>query len=295
MSPVSALDLAPAEVPADPRLAWATLSQADRNACYDNNAAVPDSPGLIAARNAASAKLRGERASALDVPYAEGERTKFDLYPAGPYGAPCFVFLHGGYWQRNSREVFANLVEGLSAHGWSVAIPGYTLAPEAGLTRISREVHLALDWLAANGRDHGIAGPLVVGGWSAGGQLTAMALDHPRVVAGLAISGVYDLAPLRDTGLNDALRLTDDDVASQSPLRLPVVRKPLALAYGTKEVPALVLDSRRFHARRAAAHAPGPLVPIAGADHFSILDHLQHPDGELVRLARSLVEGHRSS
>lgn len=292
---MNALDLATAEVPADPRLDWSNLSRAERSACYDNNAAVPDSAAQIAARVAASAKLRGERASALDVPYAEGERTKVDLYPAGPYGAPCFVFLHGGYWQRGSRDVFANLVEGLAAHGWSVAVPGYTLAPDAGLTRISQEVHLALDWLAANGRDHGIAGPMVVGGWSAGGQLTAMALDHPRVVAGLAISGVYDLAPIRDTGLNDALQLTDADIATQSPLRLPIVPKPLAIAYGTREVPALVLDSRRFHARRAAAHAPGPLVPIAGADHFSILDHLQRPDGELVRLARSLVEGHRSS
>ena len=37
---------------------------------------------------------------------------------------------------------------------------------------------------------------------SAGGHLTAMALGHPVVAAGLAISGVYDLAPIRDTALN---------------------------------------------------------------------------------------------
>jgi arylformamidase len=41
---------------------------------------------------------------------------------------------------------------------------------------------------------------------------------------------------------------------------------------------------------RAAAHAPGPLVPVAGADHFSILEGLRRPDGELVRAARRLIE-----
>ena len=278
--------------PADPRDRWAELSQAERDAAYDNNAAVPDSAALIEARNAQSAKLRGERASALDVPYAAGERTKVDLYPAAAYGTPCLVHLHGGYWQRNAREAFANLVEGVAAHGWSVAIPGYTLAPDATLTQIVGEVRAALDWLAARGADYGIAGPLILSGWSAGGHLAAMALDHPAVVAGLAISGVYELAPIRDTRLNTALRLTEAEIATLSPLRLPAVAKPMAIAYGTDEVSALVYDSIGLHARREAAGAAGPLLPIAGANHFSILEALRLPDGELVRAALALAHGH---
>ena len=113
----------------DPRLNWATLSQAERDAAYDNNAAVKNSAALIAERNQASEALRASRKSFLDIPYGDGERTKVDLYPATDGAAPCLVFLHGGYWQRNSRDVFAMLVEGVAAHGWSVAIPGYSLAP----------------------------------------------------------------------------------------------------------------------------------------------------------------------
>lgn len=282
------------EMPDDPRLRWATLSQAERDAAYDNNAAVANSAELIAERNAASARLRAERAGALDVPYAGSERTRFDLYPVPGYGAPCLVFLHGGYWQRNSREVFALLVEGLAARGWAVAIPGYTLAPEATLTRIVSEIGLALDWLAGNAVHYGMGGPVVLAGWSAGAQLTALALSHPHVTAGLAISGVYELEPIRDTILNRALNLTDEEIAMLSPLRLPAVPKPLAIAYGTAEVPALVCDSLRFHALRGAAGAPGPLVPVEGADHFTILDHLRRPDGCLVETARALVQGHRS-
>lgn len=143
----------------DPRAKWKTLSQAERDAAYDNNGAVANSAALITARNEASAKFRAAHVKALDIPYGDRERTKVDLYPAASDAAPCLVFVHGGYWQRNSREVFAMLVEGLAAHGWSVAIPGYSLAPEATLTQIVEEVSSFLDWLAAERPSHGIAGP----------------------------------------------------------------------------------------------------------------------------------------
>jgi arylformamidase len=282
--------LAENERPLDPRLNWSALSQAERDAAYDNNAAVKNSAALIAERNEASATLRASRRSFLDVPFGDWERTKVDLYPAADKTAPCLVFLHGGYWQRNSREVFAMLVEGVAAHGWSVAIPGYSLAPEATLTEIVMERSEALDWLAGNGEAYGIAGPVVLAGWSAGAQLVAMTLDHPRVAAGLAISGVYDLAPIRDTGLNNALKLTDREISTLSPLRLPVVQKRLDIAYGTAELPALVCDAIKLHEARVAAGAPGKIFPIDGADHFSIIGELRRPDGALVAIARDLVE-----
>ena len=281
--------MATTDKPLDPRLNWAALSQAERDAAYDNNAAVKNSAVLIAERNRASETLRASRNSYLDVPYGDRERTKIDLYPAADKMAPCLVFLHGGYWQRNSRELFAMLMEGVAAHGWSVAIPGYSLAPDVSLTEIVTEIYQSLDWLAQNGGTYGISGPVVLSGWSAGAHLVAMALDHPRVTAGLAISGVYDLAPIRDTGLNNALKLTDQEIARLSPLRLPAVHKRLDIAYGTAELPALVFDSIQLHEARMAAGAPGRLFPIEGADHFSILSELRHPDGALVDIARKLV------
>ena len=276
-------------LPNDPRQNWAALSQGERDAAYDNTNAVANSAALIAARNEASAKFRATHGAALDIPYGKRERTRIDLYPARDKAAPCLVFIHGGYWQRNSREVFARLVEGVAAHGWSVAIPGYTLAPDASLSEIVAEISLALDWLAANGASHGIAGPVVLSGWSAGAHLTAMALDHPVVAAGLAISGVYDLAPIRDTVLNVALKLTDEEVARLSPLRLPVVQKHLAIACGAAELPALVCDFRNFYRARAAAGAAGELVVIDGADHFTVLEQLQRADGALTRIALALA------
>jgi arylformamidase len=273
----------------DPRGGWSSLTQAERDLAYDNNAAVVDSPALIAERNTGSAAFRTAHPAKLDIAYGPRERNRWDLYPADDPNAPCLVFIHGGYWQRNSREDFAVFMAGLAARGWSTALPGYSLAPEAKLPEIVAEIHAALDWLQSEGPAHGISGPVILSGWSAGGHLTAMALDHPLVLAGLAISGVYDLEALRDTKLNHPLQLTDGDIASLSPLRLPVVAKPMTIAYGTAELPTLVNDSRNLHAMRSAAHAPGVLLPVAHANHFDILKQLEDPAGELVCAALDLA------
>ena len=268
---------------------WSSWPQKARDDAYNNTDMVADSAQQIAARNAASAEFRVAHAGHLDLPYGDGEREKWDLYPGRDAEAPCLVFIHGGYWQRNRREDFAILAQGALAMGWSAALPGYTLAPEASLTTITWQVSRALDWLAAHGAAHGIAGPIVVSGWSAGGHLAALAAEHPAVTAALAMSGIHDLGPIRDTFLNEKLRLTEAEVADLSPIRRPVVQKPMAIAYGAAELPELRRQSRTFHRVRAEAQAPGPLLPIPGADHFRVLEALWTPDGALLRAAAELL------
>ena len=100
---------------------------------------------------------------------------------------------------------------------------------------------------------------------------------------------MHELGPIRDTYLNEKLRLTDDEIATLSPLRLPVVAKPMAITYGTAELPPLVLDSRHLHGMRAEAHLPGALIPVPGADHFTIVHELRDADGVLTKQALLLV------
>jgi hypothetical protein len=269
---------------------WGTLSRPQRDAAYNNSAAVADSAQYAPRWLAASAPLRASRPEHMDLPYAARERTKWDLFPAADAGAPCFVHVHGGYWQRNSREVFSCLAEGVAAHGWSAAFAGYTLAPDASLTQIVAELRLALDWLYAHAREHGIAGPLILSGWSAGGHLAALLLDHHCIAAGCAISGVYELGPIRDTYLNEKVQLTDAEIETLSPLRLPQAAKPLTITYGTRELDALVQSSRDLHAKRAALHLPGDLVPAPGHDHFTIMETLRAPAGLLTKCMLRVAE-----
>jgi len=268
---------------------WGSLDRAERDAAYNNTAAVAAAATLREARERDSAAARAANPSLLDLPYGPAPRQRVDLFPAADPAAPCLVFIHGGYWQTNSKEGFACLGEGVRAHGWAAAFPGYSLAPDATLSDIVGEIRAALHWLGREGPRHGIAGPLVVSGWSAGGHLAAMTLDAPDVVAGLGISGLYELGPLRDTYLDAKLGLSDTEIRTLSPLRLPPVAKPFIVAYGSLELPALVANSRRLHARRAAAHAPGPLLPVAGRNHFDVLDELRGQHGLLTRQLLSLL------
>jgi acetyl esterase/lipase len=78
------------------------------------------------------------------------------------------------------------------------------------LTELTQGISLSLDWLAENGPSYGIAGPVVLSGWPAGAHIAALALGHPAVTARLAVSGVHDLAPIRDTFLNNGLKMSDE-------------------------------------------------------------------------------------
>ena len=275
-----------------PDMNWMTMSIEARNLAFNNVAHV----GSEFARNktegwtAASKALRRQRSGHLDLAYAGGARTKWDLFPATDPNAPCYVHIHGGYWQRGSKEIFACMAEGVLARGWSAALPGYTLAPDASLTQITKELLTALDWFAEEAGNHGITGPVVLSGWSAGGHLTAFLLEHPRVSAGLTISGLFELAPLRDSAhVNDKVKLTEVEIETLSPMRLPGVDKPLSIVYGTGELPAMIASSREFHAYRSQAHLPGDLIPIVNTNHFTTLDELRLPNSQLTRAILQLA------
>ena len=271
---------------------WQALSPEERNLAFNNRAHVGAgfATGKVESWAAASATLRQQRSGHLDLSYGPADRSKWDLYPALDPSVPCCVHIHGGFWQRGSRESFACMTQGILARGWSAALPGYTLAPDASLSQIVSELRSALDWFDANAGKHGITGPLILTGWSAGGHLTACLMDHPAVVAGLAISGVFELAPLRESPHdNDLVRLSEDEIATLSPIRQTPSKKMLSVAYGTGELPAMAATSRDYNAHRAMAHSPGDLIPIPAANHFTILDQLLEADSHLVRSIVGLV------
>lgn len=259
----------------EPRV-WGAFTQADLDAAYNNMAAFPDSTRRLADWTARSDVLRAEQPGELDLPYGPGPRNRFDVFRCGAADAPLVVFIHGGWWQRNSKEVFSCLARGPLAHGRDVALLGYTLAPQATLAQIVAEIHAGLDALARHQDQLGRSAGCILCGWSAGGHLTAMVLGHPSVRAGLPISGVFDLEPIRLSYINVKLRLAADEVAKFSPLYLPLPPKPFTLVYGGAELPELQRQSTAF----AAARQTG-LLALPGHDHFSILEEMAAPDGAI--------------
>jgi arylformamidase len=199
------------------------------------------------------------------------------------------VFTHGGYWQRNDKDMFAFLADGPRAHGIDVAVVGYTLAPEARLTDIVEEIRRALSVLCERADDLGFdRDRLFVGGWSAGGHLTAIVSGHPAFRGGLPISGIFDLEPIALNCLNEKLALDAREIATLSPLRvLSEHSAPLRLFVGSDELPELRRQSAIYAEKARERGLPVALTVLPGHHHYSILDELSKPEGAI---ARALVE-----
>ncbi len=269
------------------------MDRAALDAAYDNSAAVQNSPALLADFDGRSAQLRAEMPQHLNLRYGPAERNRIDYFAAADSSAkpaPVLVFIHGGYWQMRAKETFSFIARGPLAHGIHVALPGYTLAPAISIAGMVAEIRAALRWVAAHCADYGgDPARVIVSGWSAGGHLTAMALDESVVKGGLAISGIFDLEPIRLNYLNAKLGLDADAVQPISPLRnLPARSVPLMLACGDDELPELQRQSADFAVARAQAGLPGRLTRMAGANHFTILEALAQPEGALTALVREL-------
>jgi arylformamidase len=269
------------------------MDRATLDAAYNNSAAVADSPQWLARWRERSAVLRGAASQArlLDISYGARPRARLDYFPAGRAQAPLFVFIHGGYWQRNDKDMFAFVADGPRAHGINVAIVGYTLAPEARLTEIVEEMNTALSFLSDHADDFGFDRErLLVGGWSAGGHLTAIISAHPACRGGIPISGIFDLAPIALNYLNEKLRLDASEIATLSPLRVLSDRMPpLRMFVGRKELPELKRQSASYAEAARQRALPVELTTLPGHHHFSILDELSRPAGAIIRALRELI------
>lgn len=257
------------------------MDRAALDAAYNNRAAVPRYAAIVEERRARSDVLRRSLSFKSDLRYGGRPRQRLDFFPAAA-GAPVFVFIHGGYWQSNDKEQSTFLVEGPIARGFSVALVEYTLAPEAELDAIVAEISSALDWLAENRETLGAGSSLYVGGHSAGGHLSAMMLGHRSVAGVLAISGLFDLEPIRLCYLDEKLRLTIESAHRNSPLlHIPERAPALTIAVGAAELPELVRQSAEYADALRAAGLPARYLPLAGHDHFTVLDELARPQGML--------------
>jgi arylformamidase len=269
------------------------MDRATLDAAYNNSAAVADSAEWLARWRGRSASVRAMRGARLDVPYGSRERQKIDYLPAGRRAAPLLVFIHGGYWQRNAKEMFAFVAEGPLAHGINVALLGYTLAPVARLTDIVEEMRQALSFLTSSADEFGFDRDSIhVGGWSAGGHLAGLACREPAVRSALAISGIFDLEPIALTYLDEQLHLDRNEIESLSPARvLRTGMAPLHLSVGDAETSELRRQSMSFKEIADGLGLPVTLRTLPGHHHFSIVEELAQPDGALTRELVRVVSG----
>lgn len=244
----------------------------DPDRAYQNGAFIPGSEALPARWAAEAAAFRdGARWEALT--YGPGVRHGLDLFRPEGTARGLMVFVHGGYWLAFGRESWSHLAAGALARGWAVAMPSYTLAPEARIAQITQEVAQAVAFAAER-----VTGPVVVTGHSAGGHLAARmgTLGLARLARVVPISPVAELSPLMATGMQADLRLTEAECGAESPARL----KPLCEAHvwvGAQERPAFLWQARLLSEEWAC-----PWTAAPGRHHFDVIDALADPASALV-------------
>jgi len=268
------------------------MDRAALDAAYNNSAAVPDSAERMARGRERSVTVRSNTSPRLlDVAYGERPREKLDYFPSGAAKPPLLMFIHGGYWQRNDKDMFAFVADGPRAHGIDVAVVGYTLAPDARLTDIIAEMHQALTFLAERADDLGFDRKrMFVSGWSAGGHLTASLAGHPAFRGGIPISGIFDLEPIALCYLDEKLRLDANEVATLSPLRvLPQSMPPLRVFVGGSETSELVRQSTAYAEAARERGLPVTLTVMQGLNHFTILEEISKPTGAITRALVEMV------
>jgi arylformamidase len=260
---------------------------------YDNRGKVADFADYMERYKAASAALWDSPDCRLDVAFGPGADETLDIFPAGD-NAPIHIFIHGGYWKMLSKNEFSYVANAFVPKGVTTVVINYGLIPAVSMDELVRQCRAAVAWTWRHAASFGgDPGHIYVSGHSAGGHLTAMlmATDWPSfeqglpadlVKGGCGISGLYDLEPIRLCFLNDDLKLTPQEAARNSPVRLSRhYPAPLLLPVGALEGPEYLRQSNDLAtAWDDQGSAPQVLV-MADMNHFSIVEQLNRPDSEL--------------
>ncbi len=267
---------------------------------YNVRLLVDDFDGLIQRWSQRSEQFRQQADATLDCQYGEGEKDRLDVFRCGKENAPLFVFIHGGYWQRGDKSAYSYVAEPFVNSGVDVALIGYQLCPAASMTGIVNKISDALVWLWRNAEQLGIcADRLNLSGHSAGGHITGMILATDWVLrdqgvpsdlikSAIPISGLYQLEPIRQTTIADALGLDDEESQALSPhFFKPATSAPILVTLGGGETPQFHWQTDQYQQRWQQYHAPMGYHAEPDVDHFGVVEKLADPQSAMFKKTRA--------
>lgn len=283
------------------------FSDADFEAQYNLREGRPDYevtviPDWVARSEAAKADMP----CTLDIRYGEGERQKLDVYSCSDADAPVLVYLHGGYWQRGDKSIYAFLAKSFVEAGVNTVVVGYDLCPQVTIARIVEEAREAIAHIWRNAGELGLnRDRITVMGHSAGGHLTQMMMgtdwpayddDLPRdlIKAGLPVSPLSLLEPVRRTqGLNVGIRMDEAEAEAQSPMihHHPLTDAPQLVVVGGAETDEFQRQARMYAEAFTNDTRSIDLYIVPDVDHFDELNVLADPDSVFFTQVMKMLKG----
>ena len=284
-------------VPASPR----EPSPAWFDAQYNNRARIPEHPEILRQWAERSAQTRADLRCALDVAYGSDPSERLDVFFGASSAAPVLVYLHGGYWRALDKSDQSFVAPPFVAAGAMVVLPNYPLCPAVSIEQIVLQLVQALAWVWRHAPDHGgDPARIVVAGHSAGGHLAAMLLacdwravapDLPAdlVKGALAISGVFELEPLRHAPfLAPDLALDAASALRLSPAAMAAPRGRLVAVVGGNESEEFLRQNALIAGAWGRATVP-VCEQVPGRNHMNVLHELAEPASRTHQLALQLL------
>ncbi|THU00290.1 alpha/beta hydrolase [Lampropedia puyangensis] len=233
------------------------------------------------------------------VPYGPTLDETLDIFPAQQPGAPVLVFIHGGYWRALSAADFSGIALGPCALGMTVVSIDYSLCPKVTIDEITRQARAAVAWVVRNiAQYNGDANRITIAGHSAGAHLAAMCLQTDwkadyglkaqPLHAGLLVSGIFDIAPLRFSYLQPMLQLNEGVIQRNSPMfGCRPCTAPVLLTWGGLESSEFERQSTSFLSQWQSAGNTGTLLRQNEENHFSAIHGFESPTSPLCSWLKS--------
>ncbi len=268
-------------------------AQAEFDAQYNPSLALSDPAAPGKHFVATAERARAGLPCTLNVPYGPTLEETLDIFPAAEANAPVFVFIHGGYWRALSSKEFSGVALGLHARGITTVVINYALCPRVTIDEIVRQTRAALAWTLRNIQHYGgDPARVAIGGHSAGGHLTAMALQtewaedyglpQDPFVAAIPFSGLFDIEPLRYSYLQPQIQLDDGIVRRNSPaFTVRSCKTPIWITWGGAESTEFARQSELYHQAWGQAGNVSELRAVPGANHFTVIAGFEDANSEV--------------
>jgi arylformamidase len=263
---------------------------------YNPRTTVANASEIIPAWKIRAEQTRERFKFDADVSYGPHPREVFDFYRA-PNSKGTVIYIHGGYWRMLSKVETSWVADGFMEQGVSVALINYPLCPEVSLGDIRDSIIRAFVYLYRNALNDDERANIVVAGHSAGGHLAALhlatdwashGLPENPIAGVIAISGIYDVAPLMQTSMNADIQITGESAPVLNLMASEIKsRTSIVFAVGGDE-------PSEFH-RQAADQAKAwallnpKIISLPQTNHFTVVDSLAKPGSEINRIALAML------
>ena len=263
---------------------------------YNTSCSVPDEDAVLTNWQVRAKATRAQIKFQHDIAYGTRPREILDFFPA-KNAKGVLIFIHGGYWRGLSKIETSWVAEGFVELGISVALINYPLCPEVSIGDIRVSVQKTFVHLYRNVLNNAERAGIVVCGHSAGGYLaafhlaadwTSFGLPQNPLAGVIAISGIYDVAPLMQTSMNADIRITLESALALNLMTTEIKSQaPFTLVVGGDEPSEFHIQAKKL-AKAWKALCP-IILTLPKKNHFTVVDSLADPLGEINQIARNIL------